>query len=377
MVTVALVCASGGAAERYVAVNGAHVPPFNSWAKAATNIQAAVDVAVDGDTVLVTNGVYALGERVAAGYASSNRVVITKDIEVRSVNGPRATMIVGQGPVGDAAVRCVYLSAGMLSGFTLTNGHTRSDGTYDRSGGGVSMYYPGGMVSNCIMIGNVASYVGGGVYFGAVKDCLIIGNRAAMGGGLYGCVAYGCTISGNSANTGGGMCQGTVHNCVICDNTATDVGGGTHQGSIYNSLIIKNMAGKAGGGVGRSFLQNCTVAHNTATNRGGGIYSDYMLYGVKNCIVYFNRSVSDAATSNWYLPSYCELMCSCAAPLVPGWGNIVNNPEFINAAAGDYRLAESSPCINAGTNDAGMAWQTDLDGNSRILPVGGGRHGLL
>lgn len=96
-----------------------------------------------------------------------------------------------------------------------------------------------------------------------------------------------------------------------------------------------------------------------------------MLYGVKNCIVYFNRSVADPATSNWYLPSYCELMCSCAAPLLPGWGNIVNDPEFINAAAGDYRLAESSLCINVGTNDSGMAWPTDWDGNPRILPVGG------
>lgn len=33
---------------------------------------------------------------------------------------------------------------------------------------------------------------------------------------------------------------------------------------------------------------------------------------------------------------------------------------------GNYRLAESSPCINTGTNDPGMAWQTDLDGNPRI-----------
>lgn len=244
---LAVVCGAAQATTYYV--NAARPDDSGdglTWATAKKTIQAAVDLAVEGDTVLVTNGVYAVGERVAPGYASSNRVVITKNIVVRSMNRPAVTIIEGRGPLGDAAVRCVYLSAGMLSGFTLTNGHTRSDGIYDRSGGGVNMYSPGGMVSNCIISGCAAHYIGGGAYFGTVKDCLVIGNRAAMGGGLYGCVAYGSMISGNLANTGGGMCQGTVRDCVICDNTATDVGGGTHQGSIYNSLIVKNMAGNAG-----------------------------------------------------------------------------------------------------------------------------------
>ena len=36
-------------------------PPYATWANAATNIQDAVDAAKDGDTVRVTNGVYAVG----------------------------------------------------------------------------------------------------------------------------------------------------------------------------------------------------------------------------------------------------------------------------------------------------------------------------
>jgi hypothetical protein len=39
------------------------VAPFATWATAATNIQDAVDTSKDGDTVLLTNGVHAVGER--------------------------------------------------------------------------------------------------------------------------------------------------------------------------------------------------------------------------------------------------------------------------------------------------------------------------
>jgi hypothetical protein len=74
-----------------------------SWATAATNIQDAVDASNGGDTVLVTNGVYAVGER-DVGYGRS-RVTITKAIQLESVNGPLATTI-----DGDGSVRCVYLS---------------------------------------------------------------------------------------------------------------------------------------------------------------------------------------------------------------------------------------------------------------------------
>ena len=41
---------------RYVSLNGGHIHPFDTWENAATNIQAAIDISVDGDTVLVTNG---------------------------------------------------------------------------------------------------------------------------------------------------------------------------------------------------------------------------------------------------------------------------------------------------------------------------------
>jgi hypothetical protein len=60
---------------------------------------------------------------------------------------------------------------------------------------------------------------------------------------------------------------------------------------------------------------------------------------------------------------------SCSTPLAPGIGNIAANPQF--AGTGDYHLLSGSPCINSGTNLPWMLTALDLDGNPRILPVGG------
>ncbi len=127
----------------YVAPGGNDANLGINWAQPKFTIQSAIDAAGVGDVVMVTNGVYDSGTRVTPGFHVSNRVVITRNITVQSVNGPSVTFISGlNGTSGSLAdsVRCVYITNGVLSGFSLTNGSTVASGgaENDLSGGRAS-----------------------------------------------------------------------------------------------------------------------------------------------------------------------------------------------------------------------------------------------
>src|SRR5262245_27526910 len=176
-----IAAASTSAAVHYVDLNSANpTPPYTSWATAATNIQDAVDAAVGGDQILVTNGVYETGGKFAGG---SNRVVLDKPIVLQSVNGPSVTIINGSG-----SMRCVFMANGtFLAGFTLTNG---APPPY-LSAGGVGFGDVGStaVVSNCVIVGCSAKYGGGagpaGPFYGHVPlggtliNCILQSNSAS------------------------------------------------------------------------------------------------------------------------------------------------------------------------------------------------------
>ncbi len=268
-------------------------PPFTNWVTAATNIIEAVAVANAnnaGDTVLISNGVYAL----------TNNVIIQNSI-VRGVSGDRTAVTVD----GLELTRCFQLTHAnaVLSDLTVSNG-------VFNPGNGGGAYMTGGTITNCIF-SNGGANRGAGVYLnsGLMTDCLVVSNTAGNeGGGVYiigsSAVLRGSTILGNTAYYSGGGVFATnclVTNCLVAGNgTIYNNGnygaGGAALGGLAklaNCVISNNWAPSSARGAGMTMLGNataswCHVVGNTNANTGGGIFlrSEYNL--VEHCVVAAN-----------------------------------------------------------------------------------------
>lgn len=327
----------------YVSQSGSHTAPYTNWVTAATNIQDAVDAAVAGDMVLVTNGTYVL----------SSEISVSDAITVQSANGPDHTIVDGGG-----TVRCFNLAdtACVLSGFTITNGLATGPHPADY-GGGIYCLDLTPVITNCIITGNTATS-GGGVFYGTVISSVIRDNEALVyGGGMFGSEASSCFLELNTAGGGGGMRAGTVRNCTIVSNTAT-TGGGLYDCTANNCEITRNIALQDGGGMHVALANNCTISGNSSLMNGGGMNGGE----ATNSIIWHNLAGSGGENLNGTAIQY-----SSSPDAVHGSnGNITNAPAFVDKNSGNYRLRWISTCVNAGTND-GVVGSTDLGGTNRIL----------
>ena len=231
-----------------------------------------------------------------------------KAILIQSMNGAATTIIDGGG-----TNRCAVLGSStshtstVLSGFTLQNGYI--------NGNGGGAYY--GTLQNCILTNNTATSMGGGSYYGVLNNCLLVENEA---------------------NIAGGACYGVFQNCALIGNTARLFAGGAYAGEFNNCTLARNSTGSGG---------------------GGGTY----LGTLKNSVIWGNTS--SGGENNYHGGTFSY---SCTAPLPEGdedgGGNIAQDPKFVDAENGIFRLQPDSPCIRVGSMLFAVG-AVDLDGNPR------------
>ncbi len=293
------------AATNYVSLTGSSTFPYDTWAKASTNIQFAVDAASDGDLVLVQTGRF-VG---VAEEVSGSMVSITNAIILQSVKGAEETTIDGAG----WARRCIYINnpGAIVRGFMIELGRAMTN------------YGPQYFPVSC----------GGGVFFdgaGTVENCILKYNRAGLSGG--------------SAFMNGG---GVLRNCLIFDGQAALCGGVycTNGGEIVNCTIVDNWT--------------------TSTNLAGGVWcvngGDTI-----NSIIYANSNTVGSAADVYNEGTGWSYSYSRVPASVPGEGNISGDPLFEGEYLNEFSLQLSSPCLNAGTNQGWMVGGSDLAGNPRI-----------
>jgi hypothetical protein len=206
----------------------------------APTIQAGINMASDGDTVLVAHGIY-------TGFGNRDIDFNGKAIVVMSENGPKATIIDCKGSTS-IPHRGVWFRNGegpgsVLKGFTIQNGY--ADGGW---GGGIVAYFASPTIVECWIRGCRADSDGGGIQcYGSdatIMGCAFTGNYAGDDGGGISVDwmdasprIISCTVSGNKANgDGGGICGMrecglTVENTIVWGNCSNTTGDEVYIGS--------------------------------------------------------------------------------------------------------------------------------------------------
>jgi Abnormal spindle-like microcephaly-assoc'd, ASPM-SPD-2-Hydin/Transmembrane protein 131-like N-terminal/Right handed beta helix region len=370
-----------------IAQNTIHVPADQP------TIQAAINAASPGDTVLVASGTY-----------FENINFNGKAITVTSSDGAATTIIDGNAAGTVVTFNHNETAGAVLNGFTIRNGHA-----YD--GAGIYILNASPKITNNVITGNGgldgigilsrdgSPLIQGNTVTGNVEN---MGSGGGGGAGIHITGTYGVTsnttVSGNLVTNNhldaGGFGAGIfvdyyasalIENNYVAGNTGYNGGGGLGARSnarvtIVGNVIVNNSSGEGGGFYDDSngpllFLNN-TLYGNTSSGGGSEIATIqyYTLNSIfKNNIVYATSGIavtcSDinalTATNNIVYSISPATNGNCAA-FADYNGNIFDEPGIVNPAGGDFHLHVGSPAIDAGVTDPNLP-EKDQDGTTRVL----------
>ncbi|MCJ7824721.1 MAG: right-handed parallel beta-helix repeat-containing protein, partial [Anaerolineales bacterium] len=352
-------------------------------------IQAAIDAAADGDTVLVAPGTY---------YETID--FLGKAITVESETIPEETIIDAGGAGSVVTFDSEEGRDSVLRGFLIRGGHIDYFGgglniwyasptienniiedNYSHSGGGISVYYGSPLIRDNRIIANESKYYGGGIDVSGRGEAQIIsnlieGNRTS----------YSCSDCGGGGIMLGGSEPRVEGNIIRWNNSVK--GGGIYTGYYTDALILQNLIvdnrAEEGAGIywnvgyqerGPYVFFN-TIANNDAIYKGSAIYArgddsralvvnNNLIgrYGQTAVICYSSESI--LRNNNVFSPSGAAYDEGCV-----DWtgvdGNISADPLFL-VPGSDYHLGYGSPSADAGDNQALEMPALDLDGDTRIL----------
>ena len=261
-------------------------------------IQAAINAAFPGETVLVAPGVY------------HESLIFRNGVSVVGP-GPALATIAGSGvaDVPTASIRNLPQRL-RLTGFTITGGAI----TTPNRGGGIDIFQ-----SNVDVTGNV-----------------IKGNSARHGGAIF--------LSGDPANLG--ATTPTVTDNIITGNSAIKRGGAIFVTSappgarIRHNTIDANTSQEAGGGIvlsttGTFEISNNLVTGNSSPLAGNGLF----MQGTNGALDFHENDVQGNSGANY----------GGVADQTGSNGNISANPLYSAPGSGDYSLTAPSPAIDAGS----------------------------
>jgi hypothetical protein len=229
-------------------------------------IQAGIDAAVNGDTVLVADGTY-------TGDGNRDIDFLGKAITVRSEHGPERCIIDIQGSETDQHRGFIFQTGerrdAVLQGFTIRGGNLVSG---QESGAGLECRYSSPTIRENLITGNLAMFGGGiSIYEGSplIVHNRIIGNHTpdepgtlGVGAGIF-CIRGGPVICGN----------------FIADNHAGSGGGGIYafecDMTLVNNLITGNKL--------------LGTVHIDPMSGGPGVYCDSSVISIVNCTITRNR----------------------------------------------------------------------------------------